>query len=68
MDFVKDEINKIHAPDVTSEHEREVREDIYKWASQVYGYSMISLTFKEICVSYWDAYFKDAGAVRAKVR
>jgi hypothetical protein len=59
-DLVKDEINKIQAREVSSDFERNIREDIFNWSAKKYGKYAAYMHFGYLCEMFWADYFEDA--------
>jgi hypothetical protein len=59
-DLVKDETNKIHAREVSSDFENHFRKEICVWAHAMFGDDFFTMDFIDCCKAYWEDYFKDS--------
>lgn len=52
-DFVWDELLRVHCPGVSSDFEKAVTEDIFKWAAKNLGNDALNFSFNDLAEAFW---------------
>ena len=65
--IVLEETDRIWAPDIRSEHEKNVMAEIFDWAASEYGSASIGMDFEQLAEAFWAERLEEVIALRAVI-